>query len=222
MFGDEMPPHVADLVKELGPEFMFPEHKVRYANFDSCSSDDPTPEEQEAINQKNAPPLLTRFCQKQSLLHEFVAVNKVDRITKQLDKGIGVNTPDSLGETPLFWANSAEVVDYLVDEGADVEWKNAISGCSVLYKFASSGRAVPLKALAKYLKKKGTLKASLNEGAELTGRTPLHCAALNGYTEVIKELLALGADKSIKDKYKKTPLELATKNGHADIVALLE
>merc|ERR1719181_905702 len=121
----------------------------------------------------------------------MVATNKTERIARVLDQGIGVNTPDCMGDTPLFWAQSAEVVDYLVGEGADIEWKNSLSGCSAFFKFAMQGKHKPMKALAPYLKKRQKLEEFLGEKAKYTERTPLHCAAINGYATTVRELLAL-------------------------------
>ena len=41
--------------------------------------------------------------------------------------------------------------------------------------------------------------------ADKRGWTPLHQASRNGQVEVITALLAAGADKTIKDRYGRTP-----------------
>ncbi|MBD3273629.1 hypothetical protein GF385_04755, partial [Candidatus Dependentiae bacterium] len=51
--------------------------------------------------------------------------------------------------------------------------------------------------------------------------TPLHFAAEKGHQEIVKILLARGADFSAKDKFKNTPLYYAAKKGHQDIVKML-
>lgn len=158
----------------------------------------------------------------QSLLHEMVSLDRIDRIAKQLGKGIDVNTPDCIGETPLFWAVSGEVVDFLVAEGADIERRNALCSCSAFYKFACQGKHKPLKALAKHLKKAGKLEHYVNEPASLTKRTPLHAAAVNGFVETVKELLAMGADKNLKDNLGKTALDLARRRQLLAVMELLE
>jgi ankyrin repeat protein len=53
------------------------------------------------------------------------------------------------------------------------------------------------------------------------GRTPLHFACKEGYLEVVKLLIELGADKEAKDKWNETPLHLACIEGHLDVVKLL-
>lgn len=53
------------------------------------------------------------------------------------------------------------------------------------------------------------------------GNTALHLAAEKGYTEIVKKLLAEGADPDAKNAQGETPLLLATKGGHKEIVDLL-
>lgn len=52
-------------------------------------------------------------------------------------------------------------------------------------------------------------------------RTPLHIAAVKGYTEIVKVLIDLGADINAKDKNKKTPLHRATEIGFTDICEVI-
>ena len=57
------------------------------------------------------------------------------------------------------------------------------------------------------------------------GRNPLHHAAGNGYLEVVQLLLRHGADKELKDKYGKKPVDHVCNGGNkqhkAAITALL-
>mmetsp|Transcript_64349 Transcript_64349/g.161998 ORF Transcript_64349/g.161998 Transcript_64349/m.161998 type:complete len:246 (+) Transcript_64349:100-837(+) len=217
-----------------------PEYRHRMNSIDSCSSDEG--EQQASEFQGGAPPEpraaeptagatvaptvavpeVDHSLPTQSLLHEMVAIDRIDKISKQLAKGIDVNTPDCIGETPLFWAESAEVVDRLVDEGADINWRNSLCECSAFYKFACQGKHKPLKALAKHLRRNGMLDIYVNEPATMTGRTPLHAAAGNGFVETVKELLRLRADPQKKDADGKTPVDLARRREFDEVVALLE
>jgi hypothetical protein len=51
--------------------------------------------------------------------------------------------------------------------------------------------------------------------------TPLHLSSMEGHLEVIKLLLAEGADPHIQNKDSHTPLDIAHSEGHNDIVAVL-
>merc|ERR1712187_147540 len=119
----------------------------------------------------------------QSVVHEMVGIDRIDKIKPHLQSGVSVNQPDCVGETPLFWAESGQVVDFLVKEGADIEWRNSLSGCSAFYKFACQGKPEPLRALADHLQRAGQLQEYVSEGASMTRRTPLHAAAVNGHSE---------------------------------------
>ena len=53
------------------------------------------------------------------------------------------------------------------------------------------------------------------------GRTPIHFAALNGHSEIVKIIINYMEIPNVADLYGKTPIHLATKNGHANVVQVL-
>ena len=68
-----------------------------------------------------------------------------------------------------------------------------------------------------------TLKTLLNQGANINsrngfGKTSLHLAAQQGYTNMVKELLKRGAFVNPRDRFGMTPLHLAVMQEHANIV----
>mmetsp|Transcript_8961 Transcript_8961/g.16142 ORF Transcript_8961/g.16142 Transcript_8961/m.16142 type:complete len:243 (-) Transcript_8961:69-797(-) len=224
------------LLSHLGHDFeFFPSDEPEHVSYDSCSDE----EEWEAINKRvksklpepaaeviedggddvlrNLP-----FLPKQSALHDLVGIDRAEKIEKALLKGADVNSKDSLGETPLFWAESEEVVGLLDAYGADLRCEN-IFGSTAFYKMAGQGKTTPMRALSRHLAKKGLLKDQLNAPASCTKRTALHCAAHNGYEETVKELLALpGINRGPQDYLGKTPADLAKSRGFDSIVALLD
>eukprot|EP00930_Biecheleria_cincta_P048862 TRINITY_DN3411_c0_g2_i1.p1 TRINITY_DN3411_c0_g2~~TRINITY_DN3411_c0_g2_i1.p1 ORF type:complete len:246 (-),score=53.13 TRINITY_DN3411_c0_g2_i1:64-801(-) len=234
MLGGNVKPEMKQLMTDLGPDFQFPEWKHRVNKLDSCSSEDGAgPVNPGAGGYAQAPQstgqspggkaqLTFGFLPKQSLLHEMVGIDSLEKASRQLDKGTDVNIKDCMGETPLFWAVSAEAVDYLVREGAEVDARNTLCDCSAFYKFACQGKHRPMKALARHLRKVGKLEEFLNDPASVTKRTPLHAAAHNGFTQTVKELLAMGADRDLQDYMNKTALDLAKSRGFDEIVTLLE
>ena len=56
---------------------------------------------------------------------------------------------------------------------------------------------------------------------DVSGGTPLHCAALYGHVEIARLLLQNGADVNAKDNFGWTPLHFAAKYDHIDILHLL-
>jgi ankyrin repeat protein len=68
-----------------------------------------------------------------------------------------------------------------------------------------------------------TLKTLLNQGANINsrngfGKTPLHLAAQQGYTNIVKELLKRGARVNPRDRWGITPLHLAVMQERTNIV----
>lgn len=226
-------PQARAMFAEIGPSLKVPEPQERLASIDSCSSDEEsTPAlagagqrgaqgaqgQQASAVQARIDPVVPR----QSVLHELIGVNRLDKVKKQLKKGANVNEEDSMGETPLFWAISEEAVDLLVASGADITWRNNVCDCSAFFKFACQGKHLPLRALARHLSKAGILGDYLDDYATYTQRTALHAAAGNGYAETVRELLSMGVDHSFEDYLGKTALDLARRRGFQEVVEMLE
>jgi len=57
--------------------------------------------------------------------------------------------------------------------------------------------------------------------SQTPGMTPLGCAAHNGNTRAVASLLAANADASLTNDYGRSPLHLATINGHSAVMAQL-
>jgi ankyrin repeat protein len=120
----------------------------------------------------------------------------------------------AFGYTPLMVAaerGSAEVVTYLIEEGAQIDVQNP-KGMTPLMLAAKSGRNEIVKIL---------LNAHANiHIATKRGQTALHVAAMYGEGDIVQMLIEHNADVNAQDNAGNTPLILAVRsieNQEADI-----
>ncbi|MBR5888343.1 MAG: ankyrin repeat domain-containing protein, partial [Akkermansia sp.] len=154
--------------------------------------------------------------------------------------GADVNKADKYDWTPLIWAayrGRAECVKLLIDAGANVNKANekgetplymaeykGHTECAELLRAAGNTHVPTIAAPAPT--PKITQQAAQ---AELQRRgisaweydSKLYDAAENGETELVKLLIAAGADVYKADEYGWTPLYKAAENGHKECVELL-
>jgi len=108
-----------------------------------------------------------------------------------------------------------ELVSLLIDEEAEVDMPDSVTGKTALVKAAYSGHADVCEAL-------------LDAGAEVDtaddqGYTALAFAASFGHREVLKVLLEAGAETNVQDQFGITPLIHAAARGDSfGVCALLE
>ncbi len=164
-------------------------------------------------------------------------------------KGVDVNAPDEKGRPALCIAadrGDLEMIQFLLDEGADIEAK--YDGFTALMLATRKGSADIVKLLLErgadpnepglassralhFALGTGTgteeiVELLLSHGAEVDCRdsmdvTPLLDAASRGYDGIIPLLLARGADMNARTQGGRTPLMLAASNGHEETCALL-
>ena len=139
-----------------------------------------------------------------------------DLIALLLSKGAGLNEKNLRGETPVETAlpwQSKEVIDLLIDKGADV---------SAIHLAAYTGDLDKVKSLVELGKNAGA--------ANSDGLTPLHAAAISGQKDVAEFLIGKGVDINVHYQPNRrpgpmdaipTPLYYAADSGHANIVKLL-
>ena len=124
-------------------------------------------------------------------LHLAVWTMQVDSVKFLLgivDKRLWVSAGNIEGVSSLHLAtcnNDLEVLELLLNAGADVEAKNA-DGETPLHQAAKNGHADAIKALKE--------AGADVEAKNADGETPLHLAAKNGHADAIKALKEAGAD----------------------------
>ncbi|XP_077966089.1 poly [ADP-ribose] polymerase tankyrase-2-like [Styela clava] len=127
-------------------------------------------------------------------------------------KNINCRDHQGRNSTPLHLAagyNNLEVVEYLIEHGADVNAQDK-GGLIPLHNASSYGHV----EIAAFLIKNGALVNATDRWAF----TPLHESAQKGRTQLCTLLLAHGADPTMKNQEGHTPLDLAAQE---DVRSLL-
>lgn len=172
-------------------------------------------------------------------------------VLQLIEKGADVNLADIHGNTPLHVASEkgyVTVVQALIKANANLHQlsENGFSAlyAAVQYNHHSDVVSLLLKSGADVNQPNGShtvllrsvidgniemTRLLLNEKAEVNkvtedvhGVTPLMLAAQEGHTEIVSLLLNAGADVDKKSKDGRTAAIFAKKNGHTDIIKLLQ
>ena len=155
-----------------------------------------------------------------TILHVAVADSETpEAVIKALaDSRVLLNMQDRTKNTPLHIAvetSSPEILQYLIQRGANVDVKN-IHGETPLLKLLRSDRfsAQNVDCLL--------LNGADPKVADSRGETALHCAVFRDHTEVIDSLIKHGADVNAKTESGYTPLHNAVfqKNPKATFLLL--
>ncbi len=150
-------------------------------------------------------------------LHETVNYGNVDLIQILKSRGAEVNSLTDIQWTPLHYAAAYGYVDSanaLLSLGANMESRDVV-GATPLHTAAESGSV----DVAFLLFKSG---ANINSQTTAFKLTPLHCAILHGRRDMVKFLLSIGADTSLKDKGGNTALSLAEEYGNQELITMIQ
>ena len=145
-----------------------------------------------------------------------------------LDRGADVASKDDVGCTPLFIAifnHFTDIAELLLQKGADPNQKTSTGSVLQAVVLKDVLETTPLQiavqqgctGIVEVLLKRYKVPVNTRNGE---GFTPLHDAALNGKSEIVRLLIEHGADVNAMSKYN-TPLLIAATYGHIAVAELL-
>lgn len=154
----------------------------------------------------------------EGILAYSASQERMDEMVYLVNKGIYIDEPDRFRNTALMYASTnqmgdLEPVEYLVENGADVDIQNS-GGDTPLILASSAGYS----EIIEYLLDRG---ADINH-QDVYGDTALINASVNEYLDVIELLVNRGAKVNIRNERGNTALMTASMEGHLEIVEYLE
>ncbi|MEA3462159.1 MAG: ankyrin repeat domain-containing protein [Bacteroidota bacterium] len=134
-----------------------------------------------------------------------------------LNQGISRNAVDQEGHTALMFAafnGHSEIVLSLLDAGAEIDLRDYMGRTALLY-----GATGPFPETVKILLDRGANPNVVDSDEHFS---PLMHAAAEGNLEVVKVLIAYGADRSLKDVDGDDAASFALQSGHVQVVEYLK
>jgi hypothetical protein len=130
-----------------------------------------------------------------------VQERNIEAVKKAIDDGASVNAYDWLesGSTLLHYAETKEIVELLITNGANVNAKNKNGETPLDYN----------RSMEEHLRVHGAKHSSI------------HSAARYGDVQGVEEFLDAGVDVNAAGHYEMTALHLSAKHGHREVVELL-
>ncbi len=154
----------------------------------------------------------------QSLLLSAVRSQRHSEVQRLLKNGVSPNFGDHLNKRPINAAAinaDVEMVDLLIQHGAEVNWIDPRTGQNLAFVFARE-RMVSASVLDV------VLKAGLNINlTDLTGEMPLAVAAGNANSDILKVMLNAGAKVNSVNKFGWSALMIAARAGRIKNVSVL-
>lgn len=148
---------------------------------------------------------------KDSVLHAAAASGSSSVVSLLLQDGqLNTDVTNALGMRPAHLAASIEVLEALLDFGADLNVTD-MEGRSPLFLACATNRVEVAEYLCELLDSEGADLAQ----ADKRGDTPLHAAACNGATACLLLLLQYGCIPDCRNIKRLRPIDLASRRGHA-------
>ena len=147
-------------------------------------------------------------------LYNAIRSNDLARLRSLVHDAAEVNTKDGRGETPLMYAAAAGSLDamkFLIAKGADVNAQNEFGSTALIWSATDLGK----------------VRLLLDRGANVNavskrGRTALFLAAMSDRSaEIVRLLLAKGADPKITDSFKNTTLIAAAAGNDNETIRMI-
>ncbi|GMH36936.1 hypothetical protein BSKO_04809 [Bryopsis sp. KO-2023] len=140
---------------------------------------------------------------------------EADNVKRLLSKGADVSSTFK-GFTPLHGAaekGHPEIVETLLEAGADIDARSRVSGASPLYFSARFGHLDVVEVL---------IKAGANlDAQDDQGLSALYVAALDGQLDVVKFLVGAGATVDLESEQEFTPFLIAVQENRLEVAAFL-
>jgi ankyrin repeat protein len=152
-----------------------------------------------------------------SSLEQAISMAHADTIKSLIAQGEDINTRNIRGHAPIHLATvkgNSDVVQLLLENGADVNVVGTDSGCTSLHYATSLGHVDLCELLIRYGADTDAQTAKLE--------TPLHLAIAKGHREVVAILLKYRARLDIRDKNGMLPLQQAENIKNMEIVTLIK
>ena len=141
---------------------------------------------------------------------------KLEQVKALLKQGVACDVVDQDGHTALMFAafnGHSEIVILLLDAGAKIDKRDSLDRTALLY--CATG---PFPETAKILLDRGADPNTVDSNEHFS---PLMHAAAEGHLEVVKVLIAYGADRSLKDVDGDDAASFAAQSGHMHVVEYL-
>lgn len=151
-----------------------------------------------------------------SLLHICATQSKPELLLSALEQSGNIDVADKEGCTPLYYAiqtKQQDQAELLLNMGANPNHQTKKRTTPLMYAVVNE-QPFACQLLIKH-------GAKVDQRGLESLQTPLHVAAENGSLEIVKILVARGAEVNKADLFGRHPIHLAAMKGHLPLIRLL-